>query len=956
MPASYSTRKNVPTSKANESAEDFVDVEPKRKPRHNQKGGESTTVRNKKPRLPQQQDTVGPRVASPSDVAEGLPDCPLCGKQFSRAQQQQRTSHLKSCGASRGLSAGQLVRVRQLEERQAEERKALGLPAVPPKISPGGGGGAVINGDGLGAERETSRPAAKSRKTPIATGVSDPGLEMALALSASLAQCKAEAEEVAQKKESEILGMASVGEGPSTWQENAPARPPEIIMPNAAAWPIKMPPSGIDPRPKKGPKNCKAKTQLQVRSEEERNRVISERVAEILTSDECRGEVGGVFSSTKRHPTKESLQGAFRGESRLWNVASAKVGNFILGIMEPYANSKSLPKVAASSDLRHAADGASDFNIRRDFDVDDIGSSWLSLLRSGERSDLVVFCKGEREIRCHSLVLLARCRAVLRDVISSKNTDGEDEGMIAWNESRPEAARAFLEYLYSGRVGEIASKPALNDLRALAKQYSVDSVVESQLRGRDREALLSDSGSEGEPGDATNALMMRNGFTQLADSDVEGEDGTGRPENLDYLLSAFNDGVSQEREEGEGEEQEQQSATIEEDEPCSYDHAVSGIETDEDLFGCENNSETDSMVIASKRSVASEHESDKSREPPPVKSQIEHFGAQDNELESETGDLPSIPGSNVGSVEMSGGPENEYGIWDGFDPQGGDIFEGGGEDDAAGTVPINKVASSLPAPEPSRPTTPPTYSLTQAAAVSTPKHSGRHLRLACSQSDAVTPKPDFAGMLSPALRKELDKFGLKVIPRRKAIPLLEHIYEETHPIIEERACERGVEERVEEDDSEGSDFSSDGEDFPEESMTHMCDEDRGDGDAAEAPTAIQPTQAERTLSDMVKDFIRGDPSLHKQVLLYEPIWFESFVADFKEKTGLGRKCKVADLANVLDAECVTFRTSASTARRRKKSPRKRSPKKPKRKATAITASGKSPKRRRADQARVCDDD
>ena len=41
--------------------------------------------------------------------------------------------------------------------------------------------------------------------------------------------------------------------------------------------------------------------------------------------------------------------------------------------------------------------------------------------------------------------------------------------------------------------------------------------------------------------------------------------------------------------------------------------------------------------------------------------------------------------------------------------------------------------------------------------------------------------PDYESMLSPALQQELQRFGLKVIPRRKAVPLLKHIFEETHP-------------------------------------------------------------------------------------------------------------------------------------------------------------------------------
>ena len=47
----------------------------------------------------------------------------------------------------------------------------------------------------------------------------------------------------------------------------------------------------------------------------------------------------------------------------------------------------------------------------------------------------------------------------------------------------------------------------------------------------------------------------------------------------------------------------------------------------------------------------------------------------------------------------------------------------------------------------------------------------------------VTPLPDYEQMLSPALRIELRRFGLKVLPRRNAVPLLKHIYEETHPSV-----------------------------------------------------------------------------------------------------------------------------------------------------------------------------
>ena len=47
----------------------------------------------------------------------------------------------------------------------------------------------------------------------------------------------------------------------------------------------------------------------------------------------------------------------------------------------------------------------------------------------------------------------------------------------------------------------------------------------------------------------------------------------------------------------------------------------------------------------------------------------------------------------------------------------------------------------------------------------------------------VSPLPDYKAMLSPQLRAELNKFGMKAAPRRKACRLLNEIYEKTHPLV-----------------------------------------------------------------------------------------------------------------------------------------------------------------------------
>ena len=47
----------------------------------------------------------------------------------------------------------------------------------------------------------------------------------------------------------------------------------------------------------------------------------------------------------------------------------------------------------------------------------------------------------------------------------------------------------------------------------------------------------------------------------------------------------------------------------------------------------------------------------------------------------------------------------------------------------------------------------------------------------------LSPLPDNKAMLSPQLRAELNKFGLKAAPGRKACRLLNEIYERTHPLV-----------------------------------------------------------------------------------------------------------------------------------------------------------------------------
>ena len=88
--------------------------------------------------------------------------------------------------------------------------------------------------------------------------------------------------------------------------------------------------------------------------------------------------------------------------------------------------------------------------------------------------------------------------------------------------------------------------------------------------------------------------------------------------------------------------------------------------------------------------------------------------------------------------------------------------------------------------------------------------------------------------------------------------------------------------------------------------------------ASQIPEALRDqsgsTAADRTHHDLHSDvikFIQNDPELHRQCLTYEPIWLEQFFDSFKSWSGLtSRQLKITQIMDILDNECITFRTKA----------------------------------------------
>ncbi|XP_047496802.1 uncharacterized protein LOC125044265 [Penaeus chinensis] len=242
----------------------------------------------------------------------------------------------------------------------------------------------------------------------------------------------------------------------------------------------------------------------------------------------------------------------------------------------------------------------------------------------------------------------------------------------------------------------------------------------------------------------------------------------------------------------------------------------------------------------------------------------------------------------------------------------------------------------------------------------------------------ITPMPDYKNMPSPDLKKELEKYGIRPISRRKATILLQHVYEQTHPLVtdseaESSFCEtpqrqppeknkkgvstlhqkvlakkaalqknkkerpnnkrknagsqaqpnlsakqRGDKEEEEDCDqlnsSQTSTTSTDGSEFDcaEESMMV------GIGDDDDVLTSTQQVD----IGSKVAKFIKCDPELYMKILLYEPIFVEDLQASLKAN---GIKTNMNNLLEILDEQCITFRTQQGQRNRsrKRKSPKKK---------------------------------
>ncbi|XP_040297738.1 structure-specific endonuclease subunit SLX4 isoform X2 [Bufo bufo] len=231
----------------------------------------------------------------------------------------------------------------------------------------------------------------------------------------------------------------------------------------------------------------------------------------------------------------------------------------------------------------------------------------------------------------------------------------------------------------------------------------------------------------------------------------------------------------------------------------------------------------------------------------------------------------------------------------------------------------------------------------------------------------ITPLPDYSDMDTPVLKKELSKFGVRALPKKKMVLKLKEIFRYTHQVMNSdseddvppsqphrsvaQASQKptGDKQRpqhttkgssssqsgrkgpsvcaapvVETEDDQpltasqesttSSMGASDTSSLSQSANTNEFETAFADEEDDELVPASQAASKEALTAEAVRRFIEAQPELHQQILLYQPLDLAALHADLKQN---GIRIAAGKLLDFLDSHCITFTTAA--ARKEKKS-------------------------------------
>ncbi|EZA47155.1 Structure-specific endonuclease subunit SLX4 [Ooceraea biroi] len=411
--------------------------------------------------------------ADPADVKTACV-CPLCFKNFKDESSQ--AIHMKSCAIKNNVSTKKLMVAVELQERQAAERKSLGLLSAP-------------------ALQEKKKPAPRKLASH-----DDPDLQLALALSKSLHE-KEEMEEWGEQ-------MMVISSNPLLPDNNAEQCRKTTLQSFGFISDRNISPAdNLSNKTKR--KRPIERTILQRRTAVERERILAERIAEILMG--YRDFTQGLQEEEERSDNVEKkiiiknrlLQELRQTENTLWDrtrlTASENVFyvDQLLPQTTPSKKEQKKSKKAKEVETVEAAVDEEELTIssnemkacckeKRFLDI--FVKSWGDILNDSSASDIIILVRNGKHIWTHKLVFYVRCANILLDVISNDTEFATAKEKISWIDTDYDVALAFLEFVYCGVINRNSKvldiDASLSSIRGLARKYKVNDLF-AYLRQRE---------------------------------------------------------------------------------------------------------------------------------------------------------------------------------------------------------------------------------------------------------------------------------------------------------------------------------------------------------------------------------------------------------------------------------------------------------------------------------------
>ncbi|XP_077559913.1 mutagen-sensitive 312 isoform X1 [Haemaphysalis longicornis] len=187
----------------------------------------------------------------------------------------------------------------------------------------------------------------------------------------------------------------------------------------------------------------------------------------------------------------------------------------------------------------------------------------------------------------------------------------------------------------------------------------------------------------------------------------------------------------------------------------------------------------------------------------------------------------------------------------------------------------------------------------------------------------VTPLPDYAAMQTPELRDQLQRFGVRRLPRTRAVNVLNRIYDETHPLVPETPPRPPVSSRQEVNAGDGREYRKE-----QSARSGPSEWFPGSGSADEEPYRYHVSSSsgedggsdssDAGIKEQLGNFFKRNTELLESVLTYEPIDFQKLRLSLKEAS---IRISSKSLINYLDEQCITFtmpRSEKQQAKQRKR--------------------------------------